>query len=97
MNSKEKIKYCHAFRWLDHIQHLPVLDEIIKSRGYFITFPSKDDPQEEAKEGKKKAQKGGAKKKADEKPQDPDIALLDIRVGRIKKIWEVEGSHKLYG
>lgn len=98
MSAKEKIKFCHAFRWLDHIQHLPVLDEIVKARGQFVTFPSKDDPQEEVKEAKKKGGKGaGGKKKGEEKVQDPDIALVDIRVGRITKIWEVEGSPKLYG
>ena len=27
----------------------------------------------------------------------PDISQLDMRVGRINKIYEVEGSEKLYG
>lgn len=41
---------------------------------------------------------GGGKKKGEEKKaQDPDISQVDIRVGKIEKIWEVEGSEKLYG
>ncbi len=35
----QKIELCHAFRWIDHVQHLPGLDELIQSLGLFVAFP----------------------------------------------------------
>ena len=55
---------------------------------------------------KKEKKRGGAEKKPkEEKKQkkdapvadEPDISMVDLRVGKITKIWEVENSDKLYG
>jgi len=46
----EKVQLPHAFRWLDHIQHLPGLFEQVKTKGIFTSFP------DESQEGPSKAQ-----------------------------------------
>ena len=46
----EKIQLPHAFRWLDHIQHLPGLHEQILSKNILTSFP------DESQEGPSKAQ-----------------------------------------
>lgn len=33
------MELAHAFRWLDHIQHLPGMDEQIEGLGLFVSFP----------------------------------------------------------
>ena len=47
----------HAFRWIDHIQHLPGMLEQVQSLGLFVTFPKKEDAQEMSKAQLKKLAK----------------------------------------
>lgn len=35
----QKIGANHAFRWLDHMQHLPGLQDQVESLGLFVSFP----------------------------------------------------------
>lgn len=35
----------NAFRWLDHIQHLPGYNEIVLSIGLFVSFPNENAPE----------------------------------------------------
>lgn len=35
----QKFALPNAFRWLDHIQHLPGMDEQVEALGLFVTFP----------------------------------------------------------
>lgn len=39
LNDLEKIGLPHAFRWIDHVQHLPGMLELVRSKGLFVTFP----------------------------------------------------------
>lgn len=32
----------HVFRWIDHIQHLPGMLEIVKTKNKFVTFPEEN-------------------------------------------------------
>ena len=41
----QKIELAHAFRWLDHIQHLPGIAEIVNSMGLFVSFPNENAPE----------------------------------------------------
>ena len=38
----EKFALPHAFRWIDHVQHLPGLLEQVQRKGLFTTFPDLD-------------------------------------------------------
>ena len=38
----EKREVPHAFRWIDHIQHLPGLGEQMTSLGLFVSFPEEE-------------------------------------------------------
>ena len=46
----EKMALPHAFRWIDHVQHLPGMLEQVKAKSMFTTFP------DESSEGPSKAQ-----------------------------------------
>ena len=35
----QKIELNNAFRWIDHVQHLPGLDDLINNLGLFVSFP----------------------------------------------------------
>lgn len=63
----QKIELCHAFRWLDHIQHLPGLDELIESLGLFVSFPDTSKAEPSASQLKKLKKLEEAKKKKEEK------------------------------
>lgn len=39
LEDHEKREVPHAFRWIDHIQHLPGLGEQMTSLGLFVSFP----------------------------------------------------------
>ena len=41
----QKIEISNAFRWLDHIQHLPGYNEIVLSLGLFVRFPNENAPE----------------------------------------------------
>ena len=41
----QKIEVAHAFRWLDHIQHLPGMAELVNSEGLFVSFPNENAPE----------------------------------------------------
>lgn len=47
----------HAFRWIDHIQHLPGMLEQVEYLGLFVTFPKKEGAQEMSKSQLKKLAK----------------------------------------
>mmetsp|Transcript_17026 Transcript_17026/g.26298 ORF Transcript_17026/g.26298 Transcript_17026/m.26298 type:complete len:363 (-) Transcript_17026:21-1109(-) len=81
----QKIEQCHAFRWIDHIQHLPGLDNLIQSLGLFVSFPDENNSEPskaqlkklakiQAAKEKKEAKKGGDKKPAEEKKEAPKEA-----------------------
>ena len=36
----EKLNLPHAFRWLDHIQHLPGMLDLVKEKDLFVPFPN---------------------------------------------------------
>ena len=38
----QKVEQAHCFRWLDHVQHLPGLNEQISNLGLFVTFPDEN-------------------------------------------------------
>lgn len=40
LKDSEKKDLPHAFRWIDHVQHLPGMLEIVQSLGLFVSFPS---------------------------------------------------------
>lgn len=46
----EKLSLPHAFRWLDHMQHLPGMLELVHQKQLFVPFP------DEFAEGPSKAQ-----------------------------------------
>ena len=35
----EKKDVPHVFRWVDHVQHLPGMLEIVQGQGLFVSFP----------------------------------------------------------
>lgn len=39
LSDLEKIGLPHAFRWVDHIQHLPGMLEQVHAKNLFVTFP----------------------------------------------------------
>ena len=47
----------HAFRWIDHIQHLPGMWEQVQALGLFVSFPKKESEQELSKAQLKKLAK----------------------------------------
>ena len=58
---EEKLAKPHAFRWIDHVQHLPGMLEQVQGKGLFTGFPE----EEEDTEGMSKSQlKKMAKAKA---------------------------------
>lgn len=57
----QKIELPHAFRWLDHIQHLPGMVEIVGSLGLFVTFPNENAPEPSKAQLKKMAKAQYAK------------------------------------
>lgn len=40
LKDSEKKDLPHAFRWIDHVQHLPGMLEIVQGYGLFVSFPS---------------------------------------------------------
>ena len=68
----QKIELCHAFRWIDHIQHLPGLDDLINSLGLFVSFPDTSQGKPSASQLKKLAKIEAAKKKKEEKAAGGD-------------------------
>jgi len=60
----EKLQLPHAFRWLDHVQHLPGLLEEVQTRGLFVTFPDENAQAPSKSQLKKLAKKGGDNPKA---------------------------------
>lgn len=46
----EKMDLPHAFRWVDHMQHLPGMLDQVRTKGLFVSFP------DESAEGPSKAQ-----------------------------------------
>lgn len=57
----EKKEVPHAFRWVDHVQHLPGMLEIVQNLGLFVSFPSEKEEQL-SKAQLKKLAKGQYKK-----------------------------------
>ena len=80
----EKMNLPHAFRWLDHIQHLPGMLELAHQKALFVAFPDENvegpskaqlkklaklQAVKDAKE-KKKDSSGKVEEAKDEKPKD---------------------------
>lgn len=66
----QKIEMCHAFRWIDHIQHLPGLDELITNLGLFVSFPDLSQSEPSKSQLKKLAKIQAAKAKKEGKAPD---------------------------
>jgi len=64
----EKLALPHAFRWIDHIQHLPGMLEQVQLKGVFTTFPNAETegsgPSKRQLKKMAKAQEAKASKKA---------------------------------
>ena len=75
----QKIELPHAFRWIDHIQHLPGMAEQVADLGLFVSFPNENSEgpskaqlkklakQQYQKEQKEKKQAGDPKEGGDQK------------------------------
>jgi hypothetical protein len=74
MSDFDKIQKPNCFRWIDHIQHLPGMLEIVTDKGLFISFPDESNAvlskaqlkklaKEQYQKDKKAAKKGGDEKK----------------------------------
>ena len=42
LNDFQKLELPNAFRWIDHIQHLPGMLEQVQAKGVFTTFPDEN-------------------------------------------------------
>ncbi len=62
----EKLSFPHAFRWIDHVQHLPGLLEQVLAKGLFVSFPDENAQPPSKGELKRLAKKGGSGK-----PENP--------------------------
>ena len=61
----EKMALPHAFRWIDHIQHLPGMLEQVQAKNLFTSFPDQSaDPSQMSKSQLKKLAKIQAAKDA---------------------------------
>lgn len=63
----QKIGLNHAFRWLDHMQHLPGMSEQVDSLGLFVSFPDETQSQPSKAQLKKLEKIQAAKNKKAEK------------------------------
>ena len=45
LNDHQKMDVPNAFRWLDHIQHLPGYSDIASANGLFVSFPNENAPE----------------------------------------------------
>lgn len=72
LSDYEKIQLAHTFRWLDHVQHLPDMFELVSQRNLFVTFPDEKNAQPPSKGQLKKLAKMQAaqEKKAQKKATD---------------------------
>ena len=155
LSAKEKLARTNLFRWVNHMQNLPYIKDMVMKAELFFEMPvegeeSKElsksqlkklqkeswlkdkknpekkakeiDPQEiEARKAAKAAEKAAKAQKQAEAPQEekkeqkqqkkqkqaapkeeakdgvPNISKIDLVVGRITKVWALEGSDKMYG
>ena len=65
--------------------------------GLFVSFPVIVKKEKKRGGADKKAKEEKKKKDAPAAAEEPEISMVDLRVCKINKIWEVEGSDKLYG
>jgi hypothetical protein len=42
----EKLELPNAFRWIDHLQHLPGMMEQVENLGIFVSFPNENSEKE---------------------------------------------------
>jgi hypothetical protein len=63
----EKIQLANAFRWIDHIQHLPGLLEQVQAKGLFTSFPDENAEPPSKAQLKKLAKLQAAKEAKDKK------------------------------
>mmetsp|Transcript_46097 Transcript_46097/g.62589 ORF Transcript_46097/g.62589 Transcript_46097/m.62589 type:complete len:178 (+) Transcript_46097:225-758(+) len=74
----EKIGLPHAFRWVDHVQHLPGMLEQVRAKNLFVAFPDESaEPPSKAQLKKlaklqEAADKKAAKKAGGNKPEGND-------------------------
>lgn len=66
----QKIGLPNAFRWVDHIQHLPGLAEQVEALGLFVTFPDETQSQPSKAQLKKLEKIAAAKAKKEAKASD---------------------------
>lgn len=64
----------HAFRWLDHVQHLPGIWEQVQAKGLVVSFPDENAQPPSNKQLKKLAKKNPAEKEAPSKKPDQKAA-----------------------
>ena len=147
LQDHEKVANANLFRWCDHLQHLPYLQNLVAAKELTITFPDenakplskaqlkklqkeqwkkeqkanggKGGDKQGKKEGQKPAQKEEKKEETkDQKNQDENkkqkkqkqkqnkkpaaqddvhpMSVVDIRVGKITKVWEMPDKDKMY-
>jgi hypothetical protein len=71
MSDQDKLNTPHVFRWIDHIQHLPGMLEIVKDKGSFVSFPNEEEIVPLSKSQQKKLAKVQASKdKKGGKPEE---------------------------
>lgn len=68
MEDREKNEtFPHAFRWIDHIQHLPGMLELVNMRNIFTSFPEDVAPLTKSQLKKMQKIKEAQEKKANKK------------------------------
>lgn len=67
----QKMELAHAFRWVDHIQHLPGMQELVEGLGLFVSFPNENAPEPSKAQLKKMAKAAWSKDKKNAKQGPP--------------------------
>ena len=70
----EKIQLSNAFRWIDHIQHLPGLLDQVQAKGLFVTFPDENAEPPSKAQLKKLAKMQAAKEAKDKKKTEGEAS-----------------------
>lgn len=53
----DKLQLPHTFRWIDHVQHLPGMNELVNKHNLFVSFPDEVNAQPISKSQAKKLAK----------------------------------------
>lgn len=72
LTDTQKKEVPHAFRWVDHVQHLPGMLELVEQNGIFVSFPSEKEEKLSKAQLKKLAKEQWQKDKKDVKFAEKD-------------------------